>query len=311
MGVDNSQDILVDYIESNLHPIGSVLANPCRREMLRKLFSPGTQEDLFRDPLGDSLDGLAECVSNCNRIYRSWRQRTGDKERRLNVPSRPLQAFLSLYLKPFVGRMEVHRSCHGGIRGWSTKKSLENHLPMSTVLSFDIQNASQNVPPRKVFSFFYESLNEISDYGMRRDIAGFLTFISTVGYDGQRVLPQGSPVTPLIFDRIMREVDEDMFREASKRGMTYSRWVDDFTVSSPERRDVREFLGAVDLLAERYPVAGDKIFFQDKEPMYLLGHRIVNDRVLRNSREERLRNKVPPLDYQEWFNGERKYEKWN
>ena len=307
----DSLDILVDYVESNLHPIGSVLANPCRREILRRLFSPGTQDDLFRNPLDDSLDWLAERVADKKGIYMRWKQKVDGKERQLSFPSEPLQVFLGSYLKPFIEKQEVHESCHGGVNGWSPRASLESHLPMVSALSFDMKRASQNIPAWKIFSFFYNSLSDIECYDVRRDLAGFLTFVTTVRYDQQRGLPDGSSLSPVLFNRVMHEVDDDMFRAASERGMRYSRWIDDFTISSSERTDVREFLGAVDLLGGRYPVARDKVYFQDMEPIYLLGHKVVNGRVLRNSREERIKYKATPLDYNGWFNGERIYESWN
>lgn len=312
MVIDNtSEDLLVDYVESNLHPIGSVLSNPSRKESLRRLLSPGTQGNLFGDPLEAILEGLCEDVANNRAIYRRWKQRVGEKERWLSVPSKRLWRFFDDYLEPFIEKQEVHESCHGGIDGWASKYSLESHLPMVSALSFDMKGAFQNMPAWKIFSFFYDSLNDVGCYEEKRDLAGFLTFISTVRYDQQRGLPQGSPVSQAVFNRVMHDVDEDMFEAASERGMRYSRWVDDFTISSPERADVREFLGAVDLLGRRSPVARDKVYFQDREPIYLLGHKVVNGRVLRNSREERLKNKVPPLDYDKWFNGKRDYKSWN
>jgi len=311
MGVDNSQDILVDYVQSNIHPIGSVLANQCRRESLRRLFSPGSQGDLFGDPLDASLDMLAERVHNEKGVYRRWKQKVEGKERWLSVPSEPLQVFLDSYLKPLVEKQDVHRSCHGGINGWSPRKSLESHLPMTVALSFDMQSAFQNIPIWEVFAFFYNSLAGFDNYEEGRDVAGFLTFISTVKYDEHRGLPQGSTVSQSLFNRIMCGIDETIFEAASERGMTYSRWVDDFTIGTSERRDVRELLGAVDLLDRRYPVARDKVFYQDIEPIYLLGHKVVNGRVLKNSKEEKLRNKAPPLNYDECFNGNGSYERWD
>ncbi|MBI4158812.1 hypothetical protein HY500_00970 [Candidatus Woesearchaeota archaeon] len=299
-----------DYVESNLHPTGSVLANPCRRGSLRRLLSPGTQEDLFGDPLEVILERLSGDIVNRKGGYMRWREKIGEKERMLSVPSKTLWKFLEDYLEPFIEKQRVHGSCHGGIKGWSPKSSLESHLPIVTALSFDMESAFQNMPARKVFDFFYCSLKGIDNYEERRDIAGFLTFISTVRYDQQRGLPQGSPISQAIFNRLMLEVDETMFWAATERGMTYSRWVDDFTVSSPDRRDVREFLGAVNLLAERFPVARDKVYFQEGEPVYLLGHKLVGGRVLKNSREERLRNKTPPLDYYKWLSNRRAFEPW-
>ena len=134
--------------------------------------------------------------------------------------------------------------------------------------------------------------------------------ICTVNYGNIRALPQGSPASMPLFNRIMDPLDAELTEATSRRGMAFSRWVDDFTVTSGNERQVEDFLGAVDLVMEKFPVAQKKVFFQNDGPIYLLGHKIVRGRILKNSREEREMNKCPPLNFEYWFNGNKKYEQW-
>ena len=69
-------------------------------------------------------------------------------------------------------------------------------------------------------------------------------------------------------------------------------------------------LGAVELTIEYFPVSDRKVFFQDKYPMYLLGYKIHERQILKNSKEDRLVNKVAPLDFAELFIEGRNYESW-
>ena len=248
-----------------------------------------------------------------NRLYRTWKQVIDGKSRSLAVPSECLQEFLQRYILPLIKRRENHPQSHGGVEssGWTPKRSLETHLPLRSVLSFDLASAFNNVGITHVFDFFYDLFSNC-DEPDRSDFAGFASTITTVTYDDKRSLPQGASHSMPLFNRILREFDGRLDESAQGIGSTYTRWVDDITISSREEKDIEDFFGAVVLTSQFFPVARGKIFFQrSTQPIYLLGHIIERGKVYKNSKEDREKNKVQPLDYEEWFGREEKrYVSW-
>lgn len=270
------------------------------------------QMDLFG---GDDFEAEIEELErlyNERRLYRRWAQKTGPKTRYLAVPNPDFARFIKRYILPTIKRVAPHDKSHGGERGWSPKASLQTHLPFEAVLSFDLSSAFNNVGINEVFGLFYQTFPQLNEDD-RIDFSGFLATLLTTTYDGKRAIPQGAPHSMPLFNRILRNLDVRLGESASAKEFNYTRWVDDITISSPQCTKVEEFLGAVDLTAQRFPVARHKIFFQEATvPVYLLGHVIEKGRVYKNSPSEREANKVQPLDYDQWFgdNSKKNYRAW-
>jgi hypothetical protein len=185
------------------------------------------------------------------------------------------------------------------------KRSLEMHLPCSCAFSFDLESAFQNIPEAGVYEFFMEIIPECEQ---REEACRLFSFLATVNYNGNRGLPQGSPLSIALFNRILYELDERLDCGARQRELRYSRWVDDMTISSPQPQQIENLLGAVELTSLYFPVSKEKIFFQNGDRIYLLGHRIERDRVTKNSKEEKNAYKAPPLNFDEFFSGH--YKSW-
>lgn len=64
------------------------------------------------------------------------------------------------------------------------------------------------------------------------------------------------------------------------------------------------------ILANRENVQFD-IYFQNHFPIYLLGHKIFEGGISKNSKEDRLANKTAPLSFSEWFERSKNYDAWN
>ncbi|MBI5871963.1 hypothetical protein HZB88_02660, partial [archaeon] len=121
----------------------------------------------------------------------------------------------------------------------------------------------------------------------------------------KRGLPIGSPISMAMFNRILYPLDKILFSKSNEKGFSYSRWVDDITISSPLDIGIEYFLGSLDLVD--LPIARDKVFFQGSCNIYLLGHKIVSGKfIYKNTKEEKLKNKSPPVNLDEFKN----YEAW-
>ena len=248
------------------------------------------------------LDILTKLASTSDKLYKRWTKLTGSKERHLAVPNPQLKKFINLYVLPLIKKTKCHQAAHGGEPSWNPKKSLETILPCKTAFSFDLKSAFDNIKIDSIFNFFYNSFLGISkEY--KRDFANFLTTISTVSYNGKRVLPQGAPHSMALFNRIFYKLDTILFEKSKQKNLDYIRWVDDITFGSQGETDLKQFLGVIPLVEGHVPVAQNKIFFQkNPKPIYLLGQVLEKNKVFKNSKYERKENKVPPLDYNRFFN---------
>ncbi len=276
------------------------------------------QEELFefnesRESLDIILDDIFSLIRNKKSLYQRWVKKDGDKERKLSVPKKPLRNFIENYILDFIKRNDVHEKCHGGEVGWSVKRSLETLLPCESALSFDLEKAFENIPIESVFNFFYELFEDNLSYEEKESIARFLSMLCTVKYSNKRGLPQGSPCSMALFNRILVPLDEVLYQKSKERGFRYIRWVDDISITSPNKVGIENFLGAVELTEKYSSIAKEKTFFQEGDKIYLLGYKICDTKILeKNTKEEKLRNKSPSINFHEWF-GENKiknYKPW-
>lgn len=283
-----------------------------RSSLIEVLLDQQINKNLFGGlELESILDNLTLQIENNKPLYNQWMQKVNGKNRYLSVPTQSLNIFIREYLRDFIKKREIYGGCHGGEIGWSVKKSLETHLPFENVLSFDLEKAFENVPLEKVYNFFYELLGDNLAFEEREAIADFFSNICTVDYSDKRGLPQGSPCSMILFNRILYSLDQLLSKKADEKGLTYSRWVDDITISSQNKQEIGYFFGAVELTAEQFPVSKQKVFFQENEA-YLLGYRINKNNIMKNTKEQKLRDKVHPLDFNK-FLGKNKimsYDSW-
>ena len=269
------------------------------------------QLSLFDD---DRLRILVESIRGTRQgvpLYQTWTQTIGEKERRLAVPKQMLKEFISEYVLPLIKSVRVHDGCHGGERGWSVEASLRTHLPCRSALSFDLKSAYENVKYSYVYEFFKRLAQERGFEDDANDIAKFLAFVSTIDYDkNKRGLPQGSSLSTALFNRLFHPIDVALCQRAHVRGFRYSRWVDDITISSEYEEKQERFLGAVGLTMRYFPISDKKVYFQDRDPIYLLGHKVYGRGLAKNSKEDRLKNKVAPLDIKKALY-DKSYELWS
>ncbi len=282
----------------------NILGDPKNRNALKNVI---LEYDVDKCRFDSSIDDVLFILNKRKPLYNKWVQVSGNKKRELSVPKNPLKIFLGEYILPLIKSKDVHKSCHGGEKGWSVKKSLETHLPCASVLSYDLKSAFQNISFEHVVDFFSSLLSDISEDN-RKPITYLLSMLNTTKYsDGKRALPQGSPCSMALFNRILFKFDVLLAEKSNERRFRYSRWVDDITISSQNEQEPKLFLGAIYLTELYFPVAKDKLFFQKEDSIYLLGHKFVDGEVMKNSESERLKNKSKPFEmnevnYSPWVN---------
>ncbi len=267
------------------------------------------------------FERLGEYLSSGGFLYHIFDKQTGTKTRKISVPCDPFKELSKSYIVPLLESMPSHKASHGGEKGWTVDRSLETHLPLGSVLSLDIKDAAPSVGVEKVVSV-YEKILSGPEYELTKEqarlIAETLTLLSTVYYNekGKRGLPIGSGISNYLFHRVCKPMDGEIQGRCDERGLRYTRWVDDLTVSSPNTLPVESFLGVLDVVERQgFVVSPKKTHYQVPSPVgiFLLGHVISQDGKLEhNSPQLREDNKTPALDPQfiESVRNSGNYYKW-
>lgn len=289
---------LVEFQESLERPL-DLLADQNRKNGLVEVISSINTNPTFFSMNGE-LPSLFEDILKQGRLYQRFSMKKGKKIRNFSVPQKSFKYFLGQYVLPFVKTLQIHPSAHGGEPGWSVEKSLLTHLPVKSSICFDMRDAFGQATMDYVFGFFYDALkNKVQDKDRLRDAAGFLSSITCIrqprqyetlegekGIGYETSLPQGSPVSMAIFNRIMFPIDYQIDRFAKKKGMNYSRWVDDFVITSEKQRNFKHFEWVLRLAQRHFSLAPDKLYFKYQGPSYLLGHKINYGSIEKLSKEK-------------------------
>jgi len=302
-----------EYAKTTLNDwLQEFLENQDKRSRLSDIIlAEKYQKDLFEKNKFDScLDDLFYSIKQRKPLYQTWTQEINGKKRYLSIPNKPLKELINDYILYFIKKKEVHETCHGGEKGWSVKRSLETHLPCLSALSFDLKSAFENIPFKIVYDFFYGLLPEYISYSDKEEISRFFSLLSTVRYIDKRGLPQGSPISVFMFNRCLYNLDKELTQKSNERYLRYSRWVDDFTISSKSNKGIEYFLGVIELTNRYFEVCNEKIYFQNGDNIYLLGHKINDNLISKNTKEDKLKNKNPPINFNDYFGENKKYESW-
>lgn len=117
-------------------------------------------------------------------------------------------------------KLPVHDAAHGFVQGRSNISNAAAHLGAKRILTVDVRN-------------FFGSIGEhkILDIALRVGYPPNVAFLISRLCSRLGSLPQGAPSSPQISNVAMYDCDEYMFALFRGRGITYTRYVDDITLS--------------------------------------------------------------------------------
>lgn len=110
----------------------------------------------------------------------------------------------------------------GGLKGCSNITNASNHLGSKYKFTTDIKGFFPSIKSAQVYKSF-------SNLGITPDVARLLTILTT--YKGH--LPQGTPTSSHLANLVFLEIDKKIFEYCQKKGITYTRYIDDITLSAP------------------------------------------------------------------------------
>ena len=150
------------------------------------------------------------------------------KVRHIRPPKPELMAVQRRIVKAILQPLGLDDSAHGGVPGRSPSSNALAHAGQPRLLKVDVKKFFDNVGHRQV----HQTLRR---HGFGRDVARLLTRLLTL----RGSLPQGGASSPAMANLFASmSIDSALAPSIAQRGLQYTRFVDDLTISGKTPQDV-------------------------------------------------------------------------
>lgn len=182
-------------------------------------------------------------------------------ERKIAAPKSVLKHAQRRILELFLSPLETSSHAHGFQKGRSviTGAAVHQNQP-ELLINMDLENFFPTITFQRVRGLFHSFgysgylsslLAMLCTYCEREEIEvkGETRYVKA----SDRILPQGSPASPMITNLICRAMDERIHGLAVRKGFTYSRYADDMSFSFsklPEKQEIGKIVHAVTLIIQ-------------------------------------------------------------
>lgn len=187
----------------------------------------------------------------------------------ISHPSRELKALQSWILRNILDRLSVSKHSTGFEIGASILDNATPHIGANYILSLDLENFFPSISSGYVFSIF-------RSIGYNHCISSILTDLCV--YDGR--LPQGAPTSPKLANLVCARLDARISGYAGKKGITYTRYADDITLSAQTaKKIVRAYNMALRIIHdEHFSINEEKTYFSGTKKQKRITGLIVTER---------------------------------
>lgn len=145
---------------------------------------------------------------------------SGDGFRIIMTPSQDLKYLQRWILDFILYQLDTSESAHGFKPNKSTFTHATLHTNKEYILKLDIKDFFPSISKKRIYEFFLS-------LGYTKSVTITLTNICTVNNS----LPQGAPTSPYLSNLVCRNLDYRLEKLCIKRGLVYSRYADDITIS--------------------------------------------------------------------------------
>lgn len=193
-----------------------------------KLYLPSiigeTKEDL--DQIIDSID-----YHYSERIEQKIDNKTGQpktyldgtiKQRIIRPSKRRLKLIQSKIKDRILSKIELPSNIHGGVKNKSNITNAKPHQGNKFVFVTDLKDFFPSIKSKKIHDLFIE-------LGYNKQFALYLTRLTT--WKGE--VPQGTPTSTHLSNLFFLKTDYALIKLCKENNITYTRYVDDLTFSSP------------------------------------------------------------------------------
>lgn len=176
----------------------------------------------FADALGVEESTLRRYVFHADRHYKLFRiaKRGSGGYRAIAAPSRALKG-IQRWIDVFILRDFPPRDAAMAFRrGRSIVDNAGRHVGQRFVLNLDLRDFFPSITVGRVFGVFRK-------LGYPKTVAFALGRLTTL----KGSLPQGAPTSPAIANLVARSLDDKLWAICRERGLRYTRYCDDISIS--------------------------------------------------------------------------------
>lgn len=184
-------------------------------------------------PALTSIDGFAHAMRlgsntvrslsiSSNSLYKTYNEpKKSGGVREIAQPCRELKAVQSWVLRNILDKLNCSPYSKGFEKGKSILDNAKPHAGANYLLSLDLENFFPSIKSYKVYGVF-------SSIGYNKEMCKLLTNLCTY-FDS---LPQGAPSSPKLANLTCARLDARIQGYAGPKGITYTRYADDITLSA-------------------------------------------------------------------------------
>ena len=144
------------------------------------------------------------------------------KKRTLHPSIKELKAIQKSIKKNILAPILLPPELHGGVKKRSNITNAKPHKGNKYIFTTDLQNFYPNISNKSVYETFLS-------LGFSNHFSHSLTKLTTWKY----ALPQGTPTSTHISNLVFLKADYELIQLCNDNNITYTRYVDDLTFSSP------------------------------------------------------------------------------
>lgn len=172
--------------------------------------------------VGETRDNVRRLI-NYNESFIVRRQAETGKKKKLRDLAYPDGRLRAVHerLKYHLNKIKQPNYLFSPRKKRGQRDNAAHHLEQQQYLTLDLKKFYPSTTEQMVRRWFRDQL------GMHEDVAGLLTHLCTV--DGK--VSFGSPLTPVLCSLIHRPMFDQIAAICDARGLRYSVWVDDLTIS--------------------------------------------------------------------------------
>lgn len=170
------------------------------------------------------------------KIY-SIKKKDSQRIRTIYQPSRELKALQGWVLRNILDKLSSSPFSIGFEKNQSILNNATPHIGANFILNIDLENFFPSLSAKKVFGVFHS-------LGYNRTISSSLTKICCY----KNLLPQGASSSPKLANLICSKLDYRIQGYAGSRGLIYTRYADDLTLSAQSMKKVlkaKDFLFSI------------------------------------------------------------------
>ena len=199
----------------------------------------------FKYPVDKAwIDGV---IDNPSEDYKQFSiKKSNGSERIIKAPNKSLK-YVQKRILNFLNTVFLpHKCSHGFVKSRSIKSNANVHLGKRYVLTYDIQDYFSSISQKEVYHTLLKLLSKrLNNWqiGLQVDSINYkkliwiISMLTTMELKGERVLPTGSPTSPILSNMVFKKHDFHLERLAKKYNCSYSRYADDITISSNNKTD--------------------------------------------------------------------------